>query len=97
MDSRLIRKDKKHDAAASAFQKSHAGPVGSGLLEMIGFPRTDKYLEKYEKYVKAKAADGGKDPFSPGGQPHFELDFVCMFGSAFQCTSILLRRATILM
>lgn len=84
MDSTLMRKGKKHDAAVSAFQKSHAGPVGSGLLEMIGFPRIDKYLEKDEQYVKAKAANGGKDPFSPGGQPHFELDFVCMFGSAFQ-------------
>jgi len=28
---------------------------------------------------------GGIDPFQPtGGRPHFELDFVCMFGSAFQ-------------
>lgn len=67
MDSTLMRKGKKHDAAVSAFQTSHAGPVGSGLLEMIGFPRIDKYLEKDEQYVKAKAANGGNDPFSPGG------------------------------
>ncbi|KEZ43971.1 hypothetical protein SAPIO_CDS4182 [Scedosporium apiospermum] len=35
-------------------------------------------------YKERKAANGSKDPFSPEGQPHFELDFVCMFGSAFQ-------------
>ena len=58
--------------------------MGSGLLELMGFPRIDSYLEKDPKYVKAKEANGGKDPFCPLGQPHFELDFVCMFGSAFQ-------------
>ena len=26
----------------------------------------------------------GKDPFGPGGQPHFEIDFVPIFGDAFQ-------------
>lgn len=26
----------------------------------------------------------GRDSFSPGGQPHFKLDFVWMLGSAFQ-------------
>ncbi|TQS31544.1 hypothetical protein Golomagni_08170, partial [Golovinomyces magnicellulatus] len=84
MDGTLIRAGKKQDAAVSAFNKTHAGPVGSGLLEMIGFPRIDKYLEKVPEYVSRKKANGDKDPFSPGGQPHFELDFVCMFGSAFQ-------------
>lgn len=50
----------------------------------MGFPRIDKYLNKDAAYKKAKAANGGVDPFSLQGQPHFELDFVCMFGSAFQ-------------
>lgn len=84
MDSYLMRKGPKNDAVVANYKKNHTGPVGSGLLEMIGFPRVDKYLEKDATYRKAKAANGGKDPFSPGGQPHFELDFVCMFGSAFQ-------------
>ncbi|KAL3430587.1 hypothetical protein BDV09DRAFT_202104 [Aspergillus tetrazonus] len=38
-----------------------------------------------EHYRRVKEQFGGKDPFSPDGQPHFELDCVCMFGSAFQC------------
>lgn len=58
--------------------------MGSGFLEMVGFPRIDKYLEKDTLYRQAKASNGNKDPFCPYGQPHFELDFVCLFGSAFQ-------------
>ena len=84
MDSHLLRKGHKNDAIVAAYKKDRSGPVGSGLLEMVGFPRIDKYLEKDAQYRTAKAANGGRDPFSPEGQPHFELDFVCMFGSAFQ-------------
>jgi choline dehydrogenase-like flavoprotein len=83
-DETLLRQGTKHDAAVAAYQKDHSGPVGSGLLEMIGFPRIDDYLEKDPIYREAKAANGGLDPFSPEGQPHFELDFVPMFGKAFQ-------------
>ncbi|KAH8816723.1 putative glucose dehydrogenase [Xylogone sp. PMI_703] len=84
MDETLLRKGAKNQAVVSAYKRDHSGPMGSGLLEMVGFPRIDKYLEKDSNYRKAKAANGGLDPFSPEGQPHFELDFVCMFGSAFQ-------------
>ncbi len=84
MDNHLLRKGDLHTSALSSYKKNHSGPMGSGLLEMVGFPRIDKYLEKDAMYRKAKAANGGKDPFSPEGQPHFELDFVGMFGSAFQ-------------
>jgi len=84
MDDHLLRKGPKNDQTIAAYSKNHSGPLGSGLLEMVGFPRIDKYLEKVPEYRKAKAANGGRDPFSPGGQPHFELDFVAMFGSAFQ-------------
>jgi choline dehydrogenase-like flavoprotein len=84
MDETLLREGPKHDAAVAAYKKDHSGPVGSGLLEMIGFPRIDEYLERDPIYREAKAANGGVDPFSPEGQPHFELDFVPMFGSAFQ-------------
>ncbi|KAK9314902.1 GMC oxidoreductase [Lipomyces starkeyi] len=84
MDSQLLRKGPKFDAVDAAYKKDHSGPLGSGLLELVGFPRIDKYLEKDPDYRKAKAANGGLDPFSPEGQPHFELDFVCMFGTAFQ-------------
>ncbi|KAJ5154611.1 uncharacterized protein N7500_010050 [Penicillium coprophilum] len=67
-----------------AYQNNHNGPLGSGFLEMVGFPRIDNYLEKDPKYREAKASNGNKDPFCPYGQPHFELDFFCLFGSAFQ-------------
>lgn len=84
MDDYLLRKGPKNDAVIANYKKDRSGPAGSGLLELVGFPRVDKYLEKDPEYRKAKAANGGKDPFSPYGQPHFELDFICMFGSAFQ-------------
>ena len=84
LDSILLRDGPKKDAAIAAYQKDHSGPLGSGFLEMIGFPRIDSYLEKDPIYREAKAANGGLDPFSPEGQPHFELDFVPAFGSAFQ-------------
>jgi choline dehydrogenase-like flavoprotein len=83
-DDILLRQGPKHDAAVAAYRKDRSGPVGSGMLEMVGFPRIDEYLEKDPAYREAKAANGGVDPFSPQGQPHFELDFVPMFGSAFQ-------------
>ena len=84
MDDVLLRKGPANETAINAYRKDHSGPAGSGLLELVGFPRIDDYLEKDEQYRKAKEANGNKDPFSPEGQPHFELDFVCMFGSAFQ-------------
>ncbi len=84
LDSDLLRPGPKHDAAVAAYEKDHSGPLGSGLLEMIGFPRIDKYLENDPVYREAKAANAGVDPFSPEGQPHFEIDFVPAFGSAFQ-------------
>jgi choline dehydrogenase-like flavoprotein len=83
-DEYLLRQGSKNEAAVAAYRKDHSGPVGSGLLEMVGFPRIDDYLEKDPLYREAKAANGGLDPFSPEGQPHFELDFVPMFGKAFQ-------------
>ncbi|TXA43560.1 GMC family oxidoreductase [Mycobacterium tuberculosis variant bovis] len=79
-----LRPGPKHDSAVADYQKDHQGPLGSGLLEMIGFPRVDEYLDRDPIYREAKAANGGLDPFSPEGQPHFELDFVPAFGSAFQ-------------
>ncbi|KAJ5676032.1 hypothetical protein N7462_008929 [Penicillium macrosclerotiorum] len=84
MDGHVLRKGPQHDQAVAKYKKDHSGPMGSGFLEMVGFPRIDDYLEKVPEYKRAKASNDGKDPFSPLGQPHFELDFVCLFGSAFQ-------------
>lgn len=38
LDSTLLRDGPKKDAAIAAYQKDHSGPLGSGFLEMIGFP-----------------------------------------------------------
>ncbi|KAE8444154.1 hypothetical protein EG329_000842 [Mollisiaceae sp. DMI_Dod_QoI] len=84
MDNLVLRKGPLQDQTLAAYTKGHTGPMGSPFLELIGFPRIDKYLEKSPEYRKAKAANGGRDPFCPYGQPHFELDFLPLFGSAFQ-------------
>ncbi|PFH59501.1 hypothetical protein XA68_12261 [Ophiocordyceps unilateralis] len=84
MDGVLLRQGPQNEAVTAEYRDHHSGPVGSGLLELVGFPRIDSYLTKDAAYRRAKEANGGLDPFSPQGQPHFELDFVCMFGSAFQ-------------
>ncbi|KAF4462205.1 glucose-methanol-choline oxidoreductase [Fusarium albosuccineum] len=60
------------------------GPMTTGLLELLGLPRIDSYLEKAPEYVEFKKSNGNVDPFGPGGQPHFEIDFVPMFCDAFQ-------------
>ncbi|KAF5608586.1 alcohol oxidase [Fusarium subglutinans] len=84
MDSHVLRKGALQDKVMSAYANGHAGPMGSPFLEMIGFPRIDSYLEKSPEYRAAKAANDGLDPFCPYGQPLFELDFIPLFGSAFQ-------------
>jgi choline dehydrogenase len=84
LDDHLLRPGKLNDMAVAEYKKSKSGPVSSGLLELVGFPRIDERLEKDTAYREAKAANGGLDPFGPAGQPHFELDFVGMFSTAFQ-------------
>jgi choline dehydrogenase-like flavoprotein len=84
LDDHLLRAGPYNEAAVSAYRRDKTGPVSSGLLELVGFPRIDERLNKYPVYREAKAANGGRDPFGPDGQPHFELDFVGMFSSAFQ-------------
>ncbi|KAK8192475.1 hypothetical protein M8818_007643 [Zalaria obscura] len=84
VDDHLLRKGPKLTESIETYVEKKSGPKASGLLELVGFPRIDDYFEKDEVYRERKSANGGKDPFSPEGQPHFELDFVGMFGSAFQ-------------
>ncbi|KAG0380542.1 hypothetical protein BGX24_007572, partial [Mortierella sp. AD032] len=85
MDDVLLRSGSLNSAAAAQYRKDKSGAVGSACLEMVGFPRIDKNLMKDPIYRAAKASNGGLDPLQPtGGRPHFELDFVCLFGSAFQ-------------
>lgn len=84
LDDHLLRAGPSNDAAVAAYRRDKTGPAASGLLELVGFPRIDERLNKYPAYREAKAANNGLDPFGPGGQPHFELDFVGMFSTAFQ-------------
>lgn len=48
--------------------------------------RVNEHLEKSRGYHDAKKANNGLDPSSPGGQPHFEANFVPLFANAFQGT-----------
>lgn len=84
LDDYILRPGSKHDSAVAQYSRDKTGPASSGFLELVGFPRIDDRLEKYDEYRAAKAANGGLDPFGPNGQPHFELDFVSLFSSAFQ-------------
>ncbi|KAJ5503651.1 Glucose-methanol-choline oxidoreductase [Penicillium fimorum] len=79
LDHILLREGPAHDAAVMQYDKDKTGPLASGLLEMIAFPRIDGQLEGHEMYRKARTNNGGKDPFGPGGQPHFEIDFIWHF------------------
>lgn len=84
LDSHLLRPGPAHDAAVAAYNNENKGPYTSGLLELVGLPRIDEWLEQDPEYAALKKANGGVDPFGPGGQPHFEIDFVPMFSDAFQ-------------
>lgn len=76
LDDHLLRAGPQKEGAVTAYHRDRSGPLGSGLLELVGFPRIDDRLNKIKEYVKAKQENGGKDPFGPAGQPHFEIDFV---------------------
>lgn len=82
LDEHLLRACPQKEGAVKAYNRDHSGPLSSGLLELVGFPRIDERLNKIRNYVEAKKANGGKDPFGPDGQPHFEVDFVV----SIQCT-----------
>jgi choline dehydrogenase len=76
LDNHLLRAGPMKDAAISAYRKNKTGPYSSGLLELVAFPRIDERLNKSKEYRELKKQNGGLDPFGPGGQPHFEIDFV---------------------
>lgn len=76
LDDHLLRAGPMHDGAISAYRKNRSGPYSSGLLELVGFPRIDKWLNQSKEYVEFKKQNNGIDPFGPAGQPHFEIDFV---------------------
>jgi len=84
LDHHLLRNGLAKDGALSAYRHKHQGPYSSGLLELVGFPRIDDRLKTSREYNDYLAKNGGVDPFGPGGQPHFEIDFVPMFCDAFQ-------------
>jgi len=81
LEDHILRPGPAKSEAATLYEKDRSGPFSSGLLELVGLPRIDSYLEKSKEYVEYKEKNGGVDPFGPGGQPHFEIDFVV---SSFQ-------------
>jgi choline dehydrogenase-like flavoprotein len=84
LDQHLLRAGPEREGAVNAYRSRHKGPLSSGLLELIGLPRIDERLKTSKEYNDYLAKNGGVDPFGPGGQPHFEIDFVPMFCDAFQ-------------
>jgi choline dehydrogenase-like flavoprotein len=76
LDHHLLRAGPEHTGAVTAYRKDRSGPLGSGLLELVGFPRIDKQLKTSKPYREYLEKNNGVDPFGPGGQPHFEIDFV---------------------
>ncbi|GKT45167.1 putative GMC-type oxidoreductase [Colletotrichum spaethianum] len=84
LDQHLLRAGPEKDGAVSSYRWKHKGPLGSGLLELIGLPRIDERLRNCQEYTEYLENNGGVDPFGPSGQPHFEIDFVPMFCDAFQ-------------
>lgn len=81
LDNILLRAGPMYKAAVTQYQRDRAGPMSSTLLELVGFPRIDENLMKCKEYAEHKERNGGVDPFGPGGQPHFEIDFVVCFAS----------------
>lgn len=84
LEGHLLRPGPGKDGAVNAYRKNKSGPLSSGLLELVAFPRCDDAFMTSKEYVAYKEKNGGVDPFGPGGQPHFEIDFVPMWSSAFQ-------------
>jgi hypothetical protein len=76
LDRHIRHPGPEHEDALEQYRRDKTGPFASALLEMVAFPRIDERLEKHEAYRQAKAKNGGRDPFGPEGQPHFEIDFL---------------------
>ena len=51
------------EAAVRAYERDHSGPLHSGLLELVGFPRIDKALMANKQYVAARQAYGKSEVF----------------------------------
>ena len=58
---------------------SGRGWVGSWFLS--AFMRLDERLEHCKEWLELKDKSSGMDPLGPGGQPHFEFDFLVSFYS----------------
>jgi choline dehydrogenase len=76
LDSHLLRDGQQKEGATIAYRRDKSGPYSSSLLELIAFPRIDEQLKTNKKYNEYVKKNKGVDPFGPGGQPHFQVDFV---------------------
>ena len=76
LDSHLLRPGLEKDAAVRKYAEKKEGPLSSGLLELVAFPRCDDQFKTSKEYREYMAKNNNVDPFGPAGQPHFEVDFV---------------------
>jgi choline dehydrogenase-like flavoprotein len=79
LDGHLLRPGLQKDAAIQAYRRNKSGPLSSGLLETVAMPRCDERFKTSKEYRLYLEGHDGIDPFGPGGQPHFEIDFVVGF------------------
>jgi choline dehydrogenase len=54
MDNHVLRKGPLQNQTLAAYSKGHAGAMGSPFLELTGFPRIDKYLEKSQSTARQR-------------------------------------------
>ena len=93
LDGHLLRAGYMKDAAVEAYRTDHKGPLRSGLLEFVGFPRIDKRFEADPDYADLKWDYDGLDPFGPNGQPHFEINFVVSIQALHKALRLVPKKA----
>jgi len=74
LDNHLLQAGPEQQGAIEAYQNKKTGPLSSGLLELIAFPRIDERPKDTKEYQEYPGNNGGVDAFGPAGQPHFEVD-----------------------
>ncbi|KAF2114701.1 hypothetical protein BDV96DRAFT_661095 [Lophiotrema nucula] len=76
LNSHILRPGPQKSAAIEAYQRNKEGPLSSRSLDLVTFPRCDEKSKTLKDYRQYLAEHNSIDPFSPAGQPRFEIDFV---------------------
>ncbi|EGN93925.1 hypothetical protein SERLA73DRAFT_115398 [Serpula lacrymans var. lacrymans S7.3] len=83
LDHILRPGSKDYAAAQREYDETGKGPLGCALLEMSAFTRLDERLKQCKEWRDLASKQDHKDPLGPGGQPHFEYDFLPLFFPPF--------------